>query len=128
MQRARSRKLSRKVAVSFKNSLLIAGEILCENPQSYQITDRTHQEETEAGIQAQDSGKALSSRPHSVSFKYTPNQGLLGSVEGESVISFKDKLQEWSVKNRVKHTAVSSLLKILKSEGHEDLPNDARSL
>ena len=37
------------------------------------------------------------------------------------VTSFKSKLQLWAVNNKVKHTAVLSLLKILREDGRQDM-------
>ncbi|XP_025156483.1 uncharacterized protein LOC109504195 isoform X2 [Harpegnathos saltator] len=34
----------------------------------------------------------------------------------------------WANEHKVQHHALSSLLKILKTEGHDDFPNDARTL
>lgn len=43
-------------------------------------------------------------------------------------ISLREKLILWTDKYKVHQKAVSSLLKILRSEGNDDIPNDARTL
>ena len=41
---------------------------------------------------------------------------------------FQSELSVWATQNKVTHTALNSLLKILKRYGHEDLPSDCRTL
>ncbi|RZF37146.1 hypothetical protein LSTR_LSTR015336 [Laodelphax striatellus] len=42
--------------------------------------------------------------------------------------SFGTELASWAVSNRINHSSLTSLLKLLKINGHPDLPSDARTL
>lgn len=48
-----------------------------------------------------------------------------GTCKGTSL---KEKLMFWANEHKVQHHALTSLLKILKTESHDDLPNDGRTL
>ena len=45
-----------------------------------------------------------------------------------SDISFKNKLINWALTNKITHVALNQLLKILKEHGHDNLPLSARTL
>lgn len=42
--------------------------------------------------------------------------------------TLKLKLVNWALKYKIKHNALSALLKILKEESHTELPDDSRTL
>ena len=114
----KTRKFRRKVINSFKKSLLIAAEV----PSSV-ISCRERSEKK--GINHSVNRKVYRSR---VVSSACAEDILIDCNESDSVISFTDKLRKWAIENRVNHKSVSRLLKILRPEGFDHLPTDARSL
>lgn len=48
--------------------------------------------------------------------------------EVECIVSFKDQLRSWTVDNKISMNGLDELLRILRSNGHTELPKSYRSL
>lgn len=46
----------------------------------------------------------------------------------ERMLDLEDQLRVWAIDNKITHQAIGELLTVLKSNGHENLPKDSRTL
>lgn len=56
------------------------------------------------------------------------SEALNNDMQIERFEPLKDQLKSWSIQNQVSMRSINSLLKILRSNGHIELPNDYRTL
>lgn len=61
----------------------------------------------------------------SASFTFSETEHL---ISNKRQISLREKLILWTDKHKIEQKGLTSLLHILKSEGHDNLPNDGRTL
>lgn len=45
----------------------------------------------------------------------------------ETIVDFQEQLKVWAVDNLITHKAINDLLRVLKSNGHPELPKDSRT-
>lgn len=53
---------------------------------------------------------------------------LMGSTRSKGKNTLKEKLHTWAIENNITQRSLTALLHILKEEGHDELPVDARTL